>query len=71
MKNVFSHQIGSVFTGKEIKEYLLHRVSRGQSIAGFQQYLSLKDDRRYIMVFLTLTEVGKRKIGFERYGMNY
>ena len=67
MKNVFSHQIGSIFTGKEIKEYLLYRVSSGQSITGFQQYLSLKDDRRYIMVFLTLTEVGKRKIGFERY----
>ena len=67
MKNVFSLLFGSIFTGKEIKEYLLYRVSRGQSIAGFQQYLSLKDDRRYIMVFLTLTEVGKRKIGFERY----
>ena len=67
MKNIFSYQVGSTFSGKEIKEYLSHRISRGQSIAGFQQYLSLKDDRRYIMVFLTLTEVGKRKIGFERY----
>lgn len=66
MKNVLSYQVGSVFTGKEIKEYLQFRVIRGQSIAGFKQYLNVKDDCVYVMVSLSETEAGKRKIGFQK-----
>ena len=29
MKNIFSYQYGSVFTGKEIKDYLIYRANKG------------------------------------------
>ena len=32
MKNIFSYQYGSIFTGKEIKEFLLDWEQKGHSL---------------------------------------
>ena len=49
MKNIFSYQYGSIFTGKEIKEYLLYRQAKGYSLYRLKQFLNCKDDREYIL----------------------
>ena len=50
MKNIFSYQYGSVFTGKEIKDYLIYRTNKGYSLAGYNQYFRCKDNRLYVKI---------------------
>ena len=35
IKNIFSYQIGSTFTGKEIKDFLTQWKAKGKSMYGF------------------------------------
>ena len=66
MKNIFSYQFGAIFSGKEIKEYLLYRKSKGYSLSGLKQYLNCKDDVLYRYVWIQGSAVGTCKRGFEK-----
>lgn len=51
MKNILSYQCGSVFTGKEIKEWIAYHLKNKTSHTRQANYLrrffSLKDDKLY------------------------
>ena len=60
MKNIFSYQYGSVFTGKEIKEFLLDWEQKGHSLYGLRQYLNCKDDQQYMFITIQGSDIGSR-----------
>lgn len=64
MKNIFSYQIGSIFTGKEIKDFLIEWKKRNKSLYRLSQYLNCKDNILYQMVYLPGTAVGEKYRGF-------
>ena len=64
MKNVFSYPYETIFTGKEIKDYLTEYKSKGNSLYRLSQYLSCKDDVLYKMVEIPGTGSGEKYIGF-------
>ena len=67
MRNIFSYQYGSVFTGKEIKDYLIYRANKGYSLAGYNQYFRCKDNRLYVLTEQLRTSENKpRRKAFER-----
>lgn len=53
MKNILSYQLGSSFSGKEIKDWIrenLNPNSSHYSIAkSLSHFLTLKDNKRYIL----------------------
>ena len=56
MKNVFSYPYGTVFTGKEIKDFLLAWQAKGNSLYRMKQFLNCKDDCLYEMSYDTTPE---------------
>lgn len=53
MKNILSYQCGSVFTGKEIKEWIAYHLKNKTGHTRHANYLkrffSLKDDKLYYL----------------------
>lgn len=66
MKNIFSYQYGSVFTGKEIKDFLKSWEENGKSMRGLRQYLDLEDDVKYVMRQQSCTGCGEKSRVFIR-----
>ena len=66
IKNIFSYQYGSIFTGKEIKDFLHKWEADGHSMYGLRQYLKCEDSRLYWFVNLGGTAAGEREKGFCR-----
>ena len=62
--NIFSYQYGSLFTGKEIKEFLRERQRKGKSLYNLEQYLNCQDEVIYRFVELPGTGVGEKLKGF-------
>lgn len=66
MKNIFSYQYGSVFTGKEIKDFLKSWEEKGKSMRGLRQYLDLEDEAQYVMQQQSGTGCGEKSRVFIR-----
>ena len=64
--NIFSYQYGTIFTGKQIKEFLKEWESKGHSMYRLRQYLRCVDDELYRYVELPGTEAGEKHKGFIR-----
>ena len=64
--NIFSYQYGTVFTGKQIKEFLKEWESKGHSMYRLRQYESCVDDELYEFVELPGTGAGEKHKGFIR-----
>ena len=71
MKNIFSYQLGSTFTGKEIKDFLYKWETDGHSRYGLRQYLNCKDEELYYFFEASGTAVGEKKKGFHRVNPRY
>lgn len=61
MKNIFSYQLGSTFTGKEIKEFLYEWESNGHSMYGLRQFLKCKDNELYWLCEADSVAAGEKK----------
>lgn len=61
MKNVFSYQLGSTFTGEEIKEFLHKWESDGHNMYGLRQYLKCKDNELYSLSEADSVAAGEKK----------
>ena len=68
IKNVFSYQIGSTFTGNEIKDFLTQWEAKGKSMYGLRQYLNCIDDYTYMFCNIGGTAAGETKKAFIRIG---
>ena len=66
MKNVFSYPYGTIFTGKEIKEFLLAWQKKGNSLYRMKQFLNCKDDRFYRMSYDT-TPSGENPVKYRTF----
>ena len=64
--NIFSYQYGTVFTGKQIKEFLKEWESKGHSMYRLRQYESCVDDELYKFVELPGAGAGEKHKGFIR-----
>ena len=64
--NIFSYQYGTVFTGRQIKEFLKEWESKGRSMYRLRQYERCVDDELYEFVELPGTSVGEKYKGFIR-----
>ena len=64
--NIFSYQYGTVFTGRQIKEFLKEWESKGHSMYRLRQYERCVDDEFYELVELPGTGVGDKYKGFVR-----
>ena len=62
--NIFSYQYGTVFTGKQIKDFLKEWESKGHSMYRLRQYKQCIDDELYKFVELSGTGAGERYKGF-------
>lgn len=53
MKNILSYELGSLFTGKEIKEWILTNLNPNSShfsvAKTLKPFLNLKDEKKYIL----------------------
>ena len=61
MKNIFSYQLGSTFTGKEIKEFLCKWEADGHSMYGLRQFLKCKDNELYWLEEADSVTAGEKK----------
>lgn len=66
IKNVFSYQIGSTVTGKEIKDFLIQWEAKGKSMHGLRQYFNCIDDYTYMFCNIGGTAAGETKKAFIR-----
>lgn len=66
IKNIFSYQVGTVFTGKEIKDFLAQWEAKGNSMYGLLQYLKCIDDYLYMFCNIGGTAAGDTKKAFIR-----
>lgn len=64
--NIFSYQYGTVFTGRQIKEFLKEWESMGRSMYSLRQYERCVDDELYEFVELSGTAAGEKQKGFVR-----
>lgn len=62
--NIFSYQYGTVFTGKQIKDFLKEWESKGHSMYRLRQYERCEDNELYKFVELPGTGSGERFKGF-------
>ena len=62
--DIFSYQYGTVFTGKQIKEFLKEWKSKGRSMYRLRQYEHCVDDELYRFVELSGTGAGEKYKGF-------
>ena len=58
--NIFSYQYGTVFTGKQIKEFLKEWESKGCSMYGLRQYERCVDDELYDFLNQLRAKVGDK-----------
>lgn len=61
MKNILSYQPGTVFTGKEIKDWIDFHISRQtshtkQALHMQQEYWKIKDTREYLVFTCRVTQ---------------
>ena len=64
--NIFSYQYGTIFTGRQIKEFLKEWESKGNSMYRLRQYERCADDELYKFVELSGTAAGEAYKGFVR-----
>jgi hypothetical protein len=64
--NIFSYQYGTVFTGRQIKEFLKELESKGYNMNRLRQYERCIDDEFYELVELHGTAAGETYKGFVR-----
>ena len=69
--NIFSYQYGTVFTGKQIKDFLKEWESKGHSMYRLRQYKQCIDDELYKFVELPGTGAGERYKGFVRVELDF
>ena len=62
--NIFSYQYGTVFTGKQIKDFLKEWESKGHSMYRLRQYERCEDNELYKFVELPGTGSGEIFKGF-------
>lgn len=69
--NIFSYQYGTIFTGRQIKEFLKEWESKGHSMYRLRQYERCVDDELYKFVKLPGTAAGETHKGFIRLKQNF